>query len=44
MMLFLLVQTAHHYQGWQSNFATGAGGSRHFKAPANVRFTLKSGH
>jgi hypothetical protein len=39
MTLSLLVQTVRHYQGQQSNLATGAEGSRHFKAPANVRFT-----
>jgi hypothetical protein len=42
MTLSLLVQ--RHYQGQQSNLATGAKGGRHFKAPANGRFTPKSGH
>jgi hypothetical protein len=32
MTLSLLVQTARHYQGQQLNLATGAEGTRHFKA------------
>ena len=32
MTLSLLVQIARHYQGQQLNLATGAEGSRHFKA------------
>jgi len=32
MTLSLLVQTVRHYLGQQSNLATGAEGSRHFKA------------
>src|SRR6516165_8343804 len=44
MTLSLLVQTARHYQGQQSNLATGAEGRDTSRPPANVRFTPKSGH
>jgi hypothetical protein len=43
MTLSLLVQTARYYQGQASNLATGIEGSRHFRRPADVRFTPESG-